>query len=54
MNVNVCKSWTYNKVQIKGQPSMLTGYVKNKITSGDTVMILVELFSGINKIDSSN
>lgn len=51
---NVYKSWAYNKFPINSEPSMLTGYVKDNIASGDSVMIQVELFSGINKIDSAN
>lgn len=50
----VYKSWAYNKFMINSEPSMLTGYIKSNIASGDSVMIQVELYLGISKMDSVN
>jgi hypothetical protein len=49
---NVYSSLLYNKFSISSHPAQLTGYIKSNITSGDTVIINIDLFSGNNIVDN--
>ncbi len=51
---NIYQSWAYNKFPISIHPSLLTGYVKANITTGDTAIIHIDLYSGANIVDSGN
>ena len=51
---NVYTSYAINKFQISLHPSVLTGYIKSNIASGDTATIHINLFSGNNIIDIGN
>ncbi len=51
---NVYKSYANNKFQISLHPSLLTGYLKSNITSGDTATIHIDFFSGSSIVDSGN
>ena len=51
---NVYQSWAINKFPISIHPNLLTGYVKANITTGDTAIIHIDLFSGANIVDIGN
>ena len=51
---NVYSSYATNKFAISLHPSSLTGYIKSNITSGDTAVIHIDLFSGNNIVDNGN
>ncbi len=51
---NVYASSAINKFAISLHPSLLTGYIKSKIASGDSATIHVDLLSRGNVIDSGN
>ena len=49
---NVYNSYANNKFSISSHPTLMTGYIKSTIASGDTAIIHVDLFSGSNVVDS--
>jgi hypothetical protein len=51
---NQYKSIAENKFQISEHPSLLRGFIKSDITSGDTAQIHIDLFSGNTIVDSGN
>ncbi len=51
---NVYSSLANNKFSISLHPTMLTGYIKSNITSGDTVTIHIDLYSENNVVDNGN
>jgi hypothetical protein len=48
---NVYSSSANNKFSISSHPTMLSVYIKSKITSGDTVIISIDLLSGNIVVD---
>jgi hypothetical protein len=50
----VYSSSAFNKFQISLHPTMLIGYIKSNIASGDTATIHIDLFSGNNIVDNGN
>lgn len=51
---NVYSSSANNKFSISSHPTYLTVYIKSKITSGDTVIIHMDLLSGNTVVDTGN
>jgi len=51
---NVYSSLANNKFSVSLHPTLLTGYIKSKITSGDTATIHIDLYSKNNIVDSGN
>lgn len=51
---NVYNSFANNKFAISLHPTLLTGYIKSNIASGDTATIHIDLFSGGSIIDNGN
>ncbi|MBL0337163.1 MAG: hypothetical protein IPP73_18075 [Chitinophagaceae bacterium] len=51
---NVYRSYATNKFAISLHPTSLTGYIKSSITSGDTAIIHIDLYSGNNIVDTGN
>ena len=51
---SVYSSSADNKFSIPSHPTILTVYIKSKITSGDTVLIHIDLLSGNNVVDIGN
>jgi len=50
----VYRSYATNTFSISAHPSLLTGFVKSTIASGDSATIRVDLFSGNMVVDSGN
>lgn len=48
----IYRSFAENKFSIHRHPSLLTGYIKSTIESGDTALIHIDLFSGKNIVDT--
>lgn len=51
---NIYRSYANNKFSISSHPDLLTCYVKSNITSSDTAIIHVDLFSGTSVADNGN
>ena len=54
INNNVYPGFATNKFSISLHPTLLRGYIKSNIASGDTAIIHIDLFSGNNIVDSGN
>ena len=46
--------YAFHKFQISLHPTMLTGYIKSNIASGDTAIIHIDLYSSNNVVDNGN
>jgi hypothetical protein len=49
---NVYSSYVNNKFSISTHPTILRGYIKSTIASGDTALIHIDLFIGKNIVDT--
>jgi len=49
---NVYSSFANNKFAISLHPTLLTGYIRSNITSGDTAIIHIDLLSGNDIVDN--